>query len=201
MEALEDVKVQVHTYDAEMGRTGGGVFNSTLKSGTNQFRGTAFFQTRPLWGQENNYFSQRAGRAEARQRVLPRRRRRRRADRQEQDVLLVRHRELPRHSVAQRIHGVSDGCRTNGRLLEAYQRERATGRHLRPSDQAAVSRKRHPGEPYQRRSLRRSPATSRCRTWTSTTAPTTTRARPRSTTSSSRNTRSRSSTSSPTRCR
>ena len=63
MEALEDVKVQVHTYDAEMGRTGGGVFNSTLKSGTNTFRGTAFFQTRPLWGQENNYFSQRAGRA------------------------------------------------------------------------------------------------------------------------------------------
>ena len=28
MEALEDVKVQVHTYDAEMGRTGGGVFNT-----------------------------------------------------------------------------------------------------------------------------------------------------------------------------
>ena len=27
IEALEDVKVQVHTYDAEMGRTGGGVFN------------------------------------------------------------------------------------------------------------------------------------------------------------------------------
>jgi len=54
MEALEDVKVQVHTYDAEMGRTGGGVFNSTLKSGTHTFRGTAFFQTRPLWGQENN---------------------------------------------------------------------------------------------------------------------------------------------------
>ncbi len=63
MEALEDVKVQVHTYDAEMGRTGGGVFNTTLKSGTNNFHGTGFFQTRPLWGQENNYFSERAGRA------------------------------------------------------------------------------------------------------------------------------------------
>jgi hypothetical protein len=48
IEALDDVKVQVHTYDAEMGRTGGGVFNTTLKSGTNQFRGTAFFQTRPV---------------------------------------------------------------------------------------------------------------------------------------------------------
>src|SRR5262249_406194 len=31
IEALDDVKVQVHTYDAEMGRTGGGVFNTTLK--------------------------------------------------------------------------------------------------------------------------------------------------------------------------
>src|SRR6059036_384545 len=60
IESLEDVKVQVHTYDAEMGRTGGGVFNTTLKSGTNRFRGTAFFQTRPVWGSANNYFSQKA---------------------------------------------------------------------------------------------------------------------------------------------
>ena len=62
MEALDDVKVQVHTYDAEMGRTGGGVFNTTMRSGTNMLRGTGFFQTRPLWGQENNYFSELAGR-------------------------------------------------------------------------------------------------------------------------------------------
>jgi hypothetical protein len=60
IEALEDVRVQVHTYDAEMGRTGGGVFNTTLKSGTNSMRGTAFFQTRPVWGQANNYFSEKA---------------------------------------------------------------------------------------------------------------------------------------------
>ena len=60
IEALDDVKVQVHTYDAEMGRTGGGVFNTTLKSGTNNFHGTAFFQTRPVWGAANNYFNQKA---------------------------------------------------------------------------------------------------------------------------------------------
>src|SRR5262245_26419687 len=60
IEALDDVKVQVHTYDAEMGRTGGGVFNTTLKSGTNQFHGTGFFQTRPLWGQTNNFFAEKA---------------------------------------------------------------------------------------------------------------------------------------------
>ncbi len=57
-EGVDDLKVQVHTYDAEMGRTGGGVFNVTAKSGTNSFHGTGFFQTRPIWGQTNNYFSQ-----------------------------------------------------------------------------------------------------------------------------------------------
>jgi trimeric autotransporter adhesin len=61
IESLEDVKVQVHTYDAEMGRTGGGVFNTTLKSGANEMHGTGFFQTRPQWGQTNNYFSEEAG--------------------------------------------------------------------------------------------------------------------------------------------
>ena len=62
IEALDDVKVQVHTYDAEMGRTGGGVFNTTLKSGTNNWHGTGFFQTRPRWGAANNYFGGKAGR-------------------------------------------------------------------------------------------------------------------------------------------
>jgi hypothetical protein len=60
IEALDDVKVQVHTYDAEMGRTGGGVFNTTLRSGTNNYHGTAFFQNRPIWGQSNNFYSEKA---------------------------------------------------------------------------------------------------------------------------------------------
>ena len=56
IEAIEEVKVQVHTYDAEMGRTGGGVFNVTAKSGTNAYHGSGFYQTRPVWGQALNYF-------------------------------------------------------------------------------------------------------------------------------------------------
>ena len=32
-EMVEDMRVQVHTYDAEMGRTGGGVFNTTAQVG------------------------------------------------------------------------------------------------------------------------------------------------------------------------
>ena len=34
-EAISEVKIQVHTYDAEMGRSGGGVFNTTGRSGSN----------------------------------------------------------------------------------------------------------------------------------------------------------------------
>src|SRR6266508_1556815 len=61
IEALEEVKVQVHTYDAEMGRTGGGVFNVTAKSGTNAFHGTGFYQTRPVWGVDENFFVAKEG--------------------------------------------------------------------------------------------------------------------------------------------
>ena len=61
IEALSDVKVQVHTYDAEMGRTGGGVFNTTGRVGTNEFHGSGFYQTRPVWGQSLNYFVGKSG--------------------------------------------------------------------------------------------------------------------------------------------
>ena len=61
IEALEDVAVQVHTYDAETGRTGGGIFNSATKSGTNEWHGSGFYQTRPRWGMANNFFAERRG--------------------------------------------------------------------------------------------------------------------------------------------
>ena len=47
MEAVEEMKVQVHTYDAEMGRTGGGVMNMAAKSGSNAFRGSGYAVIRP----------------------------------------------------------------------------------------------------------------------------------------------------------
>jgi hypothetical protein len=61
IEAIAEVKVQVHTYDAEMGRTGGGVFNVSARSGTNDYHGSGFYQTRPVWGQNLNFFSARDG--------------------------------------------------------------------------------------------------------------------------------------------
>jgi hypothetical protein len=54
IEMLEDIKVQVHTYDAEMGRTGGGVFNESAKSGSNTLHGAAYALIRPgSWIGEN----------------------------------------------------------------------------------------------------------------------------------------------------
>ena len=47
IEAIQDAKVQVHTYDAEMGRTGGGVMNIAAKAGSNDFRGSAYGVFRP----------------------------------------------------------------------------------------------------------------------------------------------------------
>jgi trimeric autotransporter adhesin len=60
IDALEDVAVQVHNYDAETGRTGGGTFNVAAKSGANDWHGSGFYQTRPRWGMANNFFSERA---------------------------------------------------------------------------------------------------------------------------------------------
>jgi hypothetical protein len=40
VEAVQEMKVQINTYDAEFGRGAGGVLNATIKSGTNQFHGS-----------------------------------------------------------------------------------------------------------------------------------------------------------------
>ena len=47
IEAVQDMKVQIHTYDAEMGRTGGGVMNMAAKSGGNDFHATGYGVFRP----------------------------------------------------------------------------------------------------------------------------------------------------------
>jgi len=62
IEAVLDVKVQSNTYDAGMGRTGGGTFNTTLKSGSNQLHGTLFGIIRESELMANNFFNNRAGR-------------------------------------------------------------------------------------------------------------------------------------------
>ena len=46
-EAVQEMKVQTNAYDAEIGRTGGGVFNTIHRSGTNQWSGSALYYFRP----------------------------------------------------------------------------------------------------------------------------------------------------------
>src|SRR5512145_2304896 len=41
-EAVQEMKVQTNSYDAQYGRTAGGVVNMTLKSGTNSFHGVVY---------------------------------------------------------------------------------------------------------------------------------------------------------------
>ncbi|MCU1263643.1 MAG: hypothetical protein JWO80_6528, partial [Bryobacterales bacterium] len=42
VDAIQEFKVQTNTYDASIGRTGGGSVNTTLKSGSNNWHGTLF---------------------------------------------------------------------------------------------------------------------------------------------------------------
>ena len=60
-EGVEDMKVQLKTYDAEMGRAAGGVFNVTAKSGSNLWHGSALFMNKPGWGTGQLFFAKRAG--------------------------------------------------------------------------------------------------------------------------------------------
>ena len=64
-EAVQEVKLQASTYDAEAGRTGGGTFNSLLRSGTNSLHGSVVGHIRKTEWLANNFFSNRAGLAVA----------------------------------------------------------------------------------------------------------------------------------------
>ncbi len=61
VEATQEVKVQINTYDAEVGRTGGGTFNLFLKSGTNDFHAAAFGYQWLGGSIANNFFANAAG--------------------------------------------------------------------------------------------------------------------------------------------
>ena len=61
LEAVQEMKVQANTYDAEIGRSSGGMFNAYLKSGVNTFHGSAGFLLRQTDWLANDFFSNRAG--------------------------------------------------------------------------------------------------------------------------------------------
>lgn len=61
LDSVQEVKVQSTTYDAEMGRTGGGVFNTLLKSGTNTLHGNLYGETRQTGWAANTWFNDHKG--------------------------------------------------------------------------------------------------------------------------------------------
>ena len=66
-EALQEVKLQGGTYDAEAGRTGGGTFNSLIRSGTNDVHGSAVGHLRETDLLANTFFGNRACQPRAQQ--------------------------------------------------------------------------------------------------------------------------------------
>jgi len=62
VDAVQEFKIQTNSYDAQYGKTGGGIINVSLKSGTNTFHGTIYeFARRNSWDAnmfQNNAFGQ-----------------------------------------------------------------------------------------------------------------------------------------------
>lgn len=57
-DAIQEFRVDTNVAPAEYGRAGGGVINATYKSGTNDWHGTVFWQTRNnAFDADQNYFS------------------------------------------------------------------------------------------------------------------------------------------------
>ena len=61
LEAIQEVKIQINTYDAEMARTGGGMFNTLMKSGGNDYHGSLYGHLRRTAWDANAFFSNAAG--------------------------------------------------------------------------------------------------------------------------------------------
>ena len=62
VDAVQEFKVQTNFFSAEFGQTGGAVVNMIMKSGTNNFDGTAYYFLRNSALNSNDWFTARAGR-------------------------------------------------------------------------------------------------------------------------------------------
>src|SRR4051812_34371854 len=61
VDSVQEFKVQSNSYDAEFGRTSGGVINVITKSGTNDYHGLIYDFERHSFIEANNWFNNRAG--------------------------------------------------------------------------------------------------------------------------------------------
>ncbi|MCL5745243.1 MAG: Plug and carboxypeptidase regulatory-like domain-containing protein, partial [Acidobacteria bacterium] len=60
-DALQEFKVVTNSYSAEYGRSGGGIVNMVMRSGTNQYHGTLFEFLRNSKMDSNDFFANRTG--------------------------------------------------------------------------------------------------------------------------------------------
>jgi hypothetical protein len=60
---VQEFRVQTATFDAQFGNTEGGVTSMSIKSGTNRFRGTAYYFAEPSSLGANDYFGKARGQA------------------------------------------------------------------------------------------------------------------------------------------
>jgi Carboxypeptidase regulatory-like domain len=63
--AVQEFKVETATFDAQQGHTAGATVNVTMKSGTNTFRGDAYYHIRDEKFSKNDFFLERAGQPKA----------------------------------------------------------------------------------------------------------------------------------------
>ena len=111
-EAVQEMKISTNSYDAQYGRTAGGVVNMSLKSGTNSFHGVAYdFMRRKAPGRQL-VPAQLAQQPEDRPVHRSVRVQRRRPDLEEQDLLPVHRREVPRRHARAAVQHRADRRRS-----------------------------------------------------------------------------------------
>ncbi|HWQ56792.1 MAG TPA: carboxypeptidase regulatory-like domain-containing protein [Bryobacteraceae bacterium] len=55
VDSVQEFKIQTNIYDAQYGRTSGGILNISVKSGTNVFHGTGYEYLNRSWGSANSF--------------------------------------------------------------------------------------------------------------------------------------------------
>ncbi len=175
MDAVSEYTIQQNAVDAEFGHSAGGIAIVTMKSGTNDVKGTAYYFGRDA---SLNAMSDRATQKHNDNPYWNAGGDDRPADHEEQALPVRRLRRDREHAVpGQQLHA-PDRARAPGRLLAVLQRRRHAARHLRPADLAHGQRRAGPrpvpGQQDPRESLgpawpRRSWAASGCPTTRATT--------------------------------
>ena len=175
VDAVQEFKIVTNSYDAQYGRTAGGVINVSLKSGTNAFHGTVYEFARRKAFDSNEYQFKLRGTPKPDHKldqygfqidgpVVHSRRLRR----PEQDVLHVQLRGLPRGDAEPvDLHGARRGAAAR-RLQQPAQCDRPAHHHLRsahrPAGRQQLGPRSVPEQRHSRRSHRSDGAASSCST-------------------------------------